>query len=262
MNLDKTITLEIPGFTHELSLFTHGPEELVSSYLIKDKVWEAFETQLFIQHIQAGDCVFDIGANLGYYTCIASRLTGKHGKVFSFEPEATNFSLLQKNINHNHLENVQPFHAGLGKHKHESQLFLNEQNRGDHRGFSESTNSKHEIITILKGDDLAPSRVDFIKMDTQGYELNILKGLRNCIKVNQKHLKMIIEFWPYALEKNEGSAEALIEELSQYEFSVDIIDHIHHKLIHTDWQSLLSMTRESLTSDSQGFINLWLSPTS
>ena len=88
MNTDTLITLEIDGFKHEVSLFTHGPEELVSSHLIKDRIWEAFETKLFVENIQEGDHVLDVGANLGYYTCIASRLVGEHGKVFAFEPES------------------------------------------------------------------------------------------------------------------------------------------------------------------------------
>lgn len=259
MNLDTLVDLHIDGFEHKLSLFTHGSSELVSSFLIKDRIWEAFETKLFIDNIKAGDCILDIGANLGYYTCIASFLTGAHGKVLSFEPETTNFSLLQKNIAHNNLQNVETFHAGLGELSHESKLFINEKNRGDHRGFGKAFEQKSEIIHILKGDEIVPDCVNFIKIDTQGYELKILKGLRSCIQKNQQHLNMIVEFWPYALEQNGGSAEKLLEELEQYSFKVSIINHINHQLIGSDWEALKTLARDSLTPESQGFINLWLS---
>jgi predicted methyltransferase len=91
--------LEIDNFPHELSIQTHGKSDLVSNMILKDKLWEAYETQLMIKHLKLGNNVLDIGGNIGYYTLIASKLIGEQGKVFTFEPEPQNFRLLKENIN-------------------------------------------------------------------------------------------------------------------------------------------------------------------
>ena len=61
-------------------------------------IWEPFETKIVKKLVQRGDVAVDIGANIGYYTLLFSRLVKLSGKVFAFEPEPANFSLLKKNI--------------------------------------------------------------------------------------------------------------------------------------------------------------------
>ena len=53
-----------------------------------------------------GNFVIDLGANIGYYTCILAKLVGKDGKVFAFEPDPRNLKLLEKNIKVNEYNNV------------------------------------------------------------------------------------------------------------------------------------------------------------
>lgn len=50
--------------------------------------------------------VLDTGGNIGYFTLLASKLVGKHGKVYVFEPDPTNFKYLRKNIEINKIENI------------------------------------------------------------------------------------------------------------------------------------------------------------
>ena len=58
------------------------------------------------QNIHSGNIVLDIGANIGYYTLIMSKLVGSTGKVYAFEPEPKNFEVLKKNIELTKLDNV------------------------------------------------------------------------------------------------------------------------------------------------------------
>src|SRR5690606_3184440 len=111
----------------------------------------------------------------------------------------------------------------------------------------------------IPGDNvLKNEEVNFIKIDTQGYELDILQGLHQTIAANQTHLKMIIEFWPFALEENGHSAAALLDELSLYDFDISIIDHIQHNLQKSDIDSLRRFSTTSLIPENQGFVNLFL----
>jgi FkbM family methyltransferase len=261
MNSNNLAQLEIANLPFSLRMETHGEQELVSRMILQEKEWESFETQLFIKHLKPGDYVLDIGANIGYYTLISSKIVGEQGKVYSFEPEKENFSLLKNNLMLNEIYNAEIFNAGLGQHKATQMLFINEENRGDHRNFNHDAASGISDIYIIKGDDTVPAHIDFIKIDTQGAELAILQGLRKTLKNNQSHLKMIIEFWPYALKQNQRSAEALIKELENYALEVSIIDHINHVLIKSSWNDLRRLVAEELTIENKGFINLWLTPT-
>ncbi len=68
--------------------------------------YELDKQVLFSKYIKSGMTVFDVGANVGYYSLLASVLTGKEGKVFSFEPLPENISYLKKHIALNKLKNV------------------------------------------------------------------------------------------------------------------------------------------------------------
>ena len=258
--IDKNkVTLQIADLPFTLELQTHGESDLVSRIILQDKIWEAFETKLVIENLHDDAVFIDVGANIGYYSVISSKCVGNNGKVFAFEPEQKNFQLLEQNIKLNALNNVQCFQAGLGKRNHEIDFFINTENRGDHRAFNKEKNREKTSINILVGDEvLQNKKVDFIKIDTQGYELAILQGFQNTIAANQQYLKMIIEFWPFALKENGHSADELLNELARYDFEIYIIDHIHHQLVKTDIETLRNFTETSLTAENQGFINLFL----
>ena len=58
------------------------------------------------RYIRPGDVVYDIGAHVGYFTLMMSRLVGEHGRVFAFEPNPANFALLKQNLKDNDIHNV------------------------------------------------------------------------------------------------------------------------------------------------------------
>ena len=84
----------IPGLPpSDLLTFKSGCPFL-SRQLQSTDVYEPSETALMPQLITPGDTVLDIGANIGYFTILASRLVGPEGHIFAFEPEAKNFYVL------------------------------------------------------------------------------------------------------------------------------------------------------------------------
>ena len=97
-----------------------------------NNTYEEFETEIVKKIIKSGDIVLDIGANIGYYTLIFAKLVGNSGKVFSFEPEPTNYELLQKNIMINEYTNVDFFRKAVSNSNQTTKLFLDEKNKGGH----------------------------------------------------------------------------------------------------------------------------------
>jgi FkbM family methyltransferase len=201
------------GFT----LYLDDADSLALSY---NKEYEAEETQFFIENIKEGMRVVDVGANIGYYTTLFSRLVGPSGSVIAFEPDPTNFSLLEKNCKTNGCRNVTLENLALSDRDGEAKLHLSDVNRGDHR-MSSSDDSLQTIVIktvrladYLKQDD----RFDLLKMDIQGHEFHALKGMGDLL--DAKKVTLVMEFWPEELKKAGSDPVELLEHLISRDFEI------------------------------------------
>ena len=146
------------------------------------KLYDCGLTELFKEKIRKDDLVIDIGAHVGYFTCLAASLVGEYGEVIAFEPSSENYELLRKNIQINGFgDRVKCFNSALGSISDIKELHLSKDNTGGHslraelvpninNGASESVN----VISLYTF--LGPKPISFIKIDVQGYELEVLKG--------------------------------------------------------------------------------------
>jgi FkbM family methyltransferase len=116
----------------------------------------------------------DAGANLGFYTV---RLAKYYKHVYAFEPEPRNFTLLSKNVELNNITNVSLLNFALGD-KNEKKYFYP---KGSASTFlSGFVNEKPIEVSVVKGDDLL-DKADVIKIDVEGYEYFVIKGLESTI---------------------------------------------------------------------------------
>src|SRR3989337_192883 len=180
----------------------------VAPFLLEWGIYEKYETELFKRLVKKGMVVVDIGANIGYYTLLAAHPVGDEGKVFAFEPDPYNYNLLCKNIEVNGYRNVIPVQKAVSSKSGKSELFLDKSNLGGH-SLSEANVDKSASITVevTSLDDYFRNtdyKIDVIKMDVQGLEMEILEGMTNTINQNDD-LKIITEFWPIGL-RNSGSS--------------------------------------------------------
>src|SRR5437588_748734 len=98
-------------------------------------------------------------------------------QVFAFEPEQRNFELLQKNIDLNKLDNVDPRNVAASANSGKSILYLCGSNRGMHRLYkSEWCDEGAVTVQTIAIDDVI-EYADFVKMDIEGAELGALKGM-------------------------------------------------------------------------------------
>ncbi len=172
---------------------------------------ETNEKEIYKKYIKKGDVVLDVGANIGYDTLILAKLVGKNGRVFAFEPGPINFQLLEKNIKINEYNNVTLVNKAVSKDNKSIKLYLNETNGTGHKiddisNLGVKLNRKSIDIESIKLDDFLKNKkikkIDFVKIDVEGSESEVIKGMNNIFK-NNKSLKMILEFTPGAL-KNYG----------------------------------------------------------
>ena len=155
------------------------------------------EIALLHKHIKKGDVVLDIGANIGFYTAILSDLVGSTGKVYAFEPDKTNFSYLQRNAAG--LKNVFLINKAVSDTTGTITLYQSDLLNVDHKTYATNDYTSKTEIECVAIDDLIPEhKVDFIKIDIQGYEYFAFKGMQKIFDAN-KNLRIITEFYPLGL---------------------------------------------------------------
>ncbi len=148
--------------------------------------------------VHAGMTVVDVGAGIGSYTRLLSRLVGFDGHVHAFEPSEQNFVLLERGISGR--KNVTVLQAAVGERTGNTDLYLSDELNVDHRTYDTGEGRHRVRISLIRLDDyFAPgARVDFVKIDVQGSELSVLKGAERIIRENRE-IKLLVEFWPEGL---------------------------------------------------------------
>lgn len=197
-------------------------------------IHEPLETKIFRNLLKRGDAVVDIGANIGYYTLIAAKKISKDGKVFAFEPEPYNFSILEKNIKLNRFNNIKAIKMAVSETKGKSNLFLSEEigNTGSHT--LQGKSNKTTLVAVISLDEFFKhsDKIDIIKMDAEGAEYSIFKGMLNIIKRNHK-IKIIMEFIPSNLKNFGIEPKHLLFLIERYKFIIYNIDEEHQRLKRT-----------------------------
>lgn len=135
--------------------------------------------------IRKGDYVLDIGANIGFHTLYFAELVGDTGHITSFEPVPYNFKTLINNVRLNSLKNISAKNIALGIKNEQITIVADEKsaNPGTFNLFDQSGST---LITCCIGDEvIGDQRVDFIKIDVEGYESFVIEGILDTIKKNR-----------------------------------------------------------------------------
>ena len=152
--------------------------------------------RLFKSLIEKDFRVFDVGANIG---CTSLLFASLAAHVDSFEPSPTTFKMLQRNIQASPHANVKLHNHGLGLNNETLTLTFSPSNRSG-AFVSDLTQASEghsiETVEIRKGDDLfLEVPVDFMKIDVEGYEKNVITGLEGVIKRNRPTVVLELNHW-------------------------------------------------------------------
>lgn len=119
--------------------------------------------------------VYDIGANVGYFTLLASGLTGPEGRVVAFEPLPRNIRYLRRHVQINHLENVKVIEAAVSDHDGDGYFDLGPSSAMGRLAVDGKLKVQMvSLDTLLAEGQLAPP--DVIKLDVEGAEYDALRG--------------------------------------------------------------------------------------
>lgn len=159
------------------------------------------QQDFFRRHIKPGKTVVEAGANIGLYTLLFSKLVGATGKVISFEPDPELFEALKRNVTDNHADNVVVHQKALGSKTESRVLCKGLFNRGDNRLSNDSNESQGVKVEVARLDDMFRGQsIDFLKMDVQGWEPEVLKGMTGLMETNPE-MGIYFEYWPEGLLK-------------------------------------------------------------
>jgi len=214
----------------------------VSWLLFLDGTYEKSETELFKKIVKEGMTVVDLGANTGYYTLLAAKLVGEKGKVFAFEPEPRNFSVLMKTIQLNGYINVVAIQKAVSNKNGTARLILSDSDPGQHSVYEKVGKDSIQVdITTMDtfwGNQGYPP-IDVIKMDIEGAEMEALEGMGNLIS-NNSHLKIITELVRDRLERRGFSTLDFLNKLVELGFQLSVFTCCSQLVNYNNCQSVLS----------------------
>ena len=180
---DKTYKKKLPeGFYMLLT-----PSEHIQQQLFWYGYYEKALGDLIKKLLQPGYVFLDIGANIGYFSLLASN-NEPTSKIISFEPVKNLFEKLEQNISINTIKNITAFNVAVGDVNEEKELFISTPDNLGMSSFREPENysGKKEKVKVVSIDSwfrtARLSKVDLVKLDVEGSELAALKGMQETLQ--------------------------------------------------------------------------------
>ncbi len=178
-NYKKGIT-----FTDLGVLFNYDTRNYIEYKLFADGYYEKEVTLLMQNFVSFGDTVLDVGANIGVHSLNLSKMVGKTGIVFAFEPIPFLREKLQSNIKLNQANNITIVPVALSNQNYTIKTAFS-QNTNNGTFFIANDNNGETEINCFNGDDWASeskiTSLKLIKIDVEGFEYKVLTGLKNTI---------------------------------------------------------------------------------
>ena len=220
-----TVQVKVQG----LRMYVDARDSIVGHALIRDGVWEQYESQLFVSTIRPGMTVADVGAHIGYYTLLAAREVGPRGRVLAFEPDPRAFTLLRRNVDVNlFADRVTALPVALSNAESTAELFRDPASVGTPSFAKANLRTEghpYVVRTITMDAVLADQRVgklDVVKIDTQGAEALVFAGALRAFAHGP--LRCFVEFWPFGLRNLGADPVDLLRTWTRGGFTIRLID--------------------------------------
>lgn len=221
--------------------------EAVSGSIFQYGFFEEGLTLMILKYVKANTIFFDIGAHIGYFTLLGSRLVGRGGQVHSFEPSRQSFKLLQSNIENR--ENVKVNNFAVWSEETE----LDFKDFGDRYSANNSffqaridENEAHKMkaqiykvktISIDQYVDRFGAVPNFIKIDAESSEYQVLKGMDKTMELYRPTIFMEVgDMGVKEARKSKEIVEYIVQRgYTPYEYiEGEIVPHQIKEIYHSD----------------------------
>ena len=220
----------------------------------------AHDLKIFKDNVKNGDNVVDLGANIGYFTLILAKLVGPTGKVFAFEPDPRNLTLLKKNVEYNNYKNVIVIPKAVSNVNDKCTLYVGQKTFGQNRIYKPEKTDTQKFIPMdsetIRLDDFFKAnnlldKISFIKMDIEGSEFLALSGMKEILKLN-KNIKIFTEAEISYLEDAGSSYDQFIDLLTENDFTFSLADNRTETLTKVNKPQL-----EKILNDEGNSVNIF-----
>lgn len=211
-----------------------GLNRLLGAALNSDGGYEAVYDELLSKTLRQGDVVWDVGANVGYYTKLFAARIGISGTVHAFEPSAANFKRLR--LACDHLSQVHLHQFGLGSEDGALYFLQGTDDLGATSRVVDRVSASNigplATVDIRMGEKLIQGNIveapNVIKIDTEGFELEVLLGLGNELRNPMLHTIGVEVHFGQLRKRGMGGVPRQIEKiLKKSGFRVEWPDYSH-----------------------------------
>lgn len=172
-------------------------------------------TSWFKSTLRAGDCVVDVGSNIGYYSLLASTLVGRSGVVVAFEPVPSIADMLEANLERNEVANVEVVRKIVSDGDGTAEMFVESSGNLGHSatvpglGHESVGQVEQGSLDSLIGVSVPP--IKLLKIDVEGGELSVLRGARKTLGQMLPGASVVIEVSPELLASRGEELSELAE---------------------------------------------------
>lgn len=185
----------------------HTGSSVVDRNIYYFGVWEPNITHWVQRSLSAGDVFVDIGAHIGYYTLLAAKLVGRTGKVVAVEAAPSTFQVLHRNIEMNNLDNVESINAAASAERGSLEIWGHYEDTGRTGVRQEDGRPSRGVVDAVPVQELVKegdwSRTRLVKIDVEGYEPNVIAGMRTMIAGCREDCEFLVELIPKQYEEGE-----------------------------------------------------------
>lgn len=196
--LKKFTTTKLVHLSHNgevFSLYISPQNGFIDKHIFLYGVYEPFILDIISKYLQSGMTYIDIGANIGQHSMYAASIVGKHGKVYAYEPIPKVYEQLKSSSKANEYDNIIHAHNYALGEKESTELLNISKDIGGSSLVNQNNDAEEKIqVVIKKGDDqlLTLYSVDMIKIDVEGYELEVLLGIKDTLL--KHHPVLLLEY--------------------------------------------------------------------
>jgi FkbM family methyltransferase len=174
----KRIVRSDDGLLYELEL-----DEFIDREIYMHGCFEPDTTRAIQHFVKPGMTVFDVGANIGAHTCLFAKHVGEHGKVIAFEPMPWALAKMKRNLALNNFRNVSIENRALSDENGKFELhFRSSWKLGAARSTEHRDSLEPIAVDLITLDELSEPRLDFLKVDVDGFELKVFRGAVRTLK--------------------------------------------------------------------------------
>jgi FkbM family methyltransferase len=232
-----------------------GFHDFIRSFLDLNIPYEPDVTGFLVRALRPGDTFVDVGANLGWFTCLGASAVGPSGSVYAFEPGPENVRELARNVEHNGFVNVSIVDKAASQASGPIEFYLNADNSAGHavwdpQHFPGNAPARGTIsVDAVSLDDYFISRglgIRALKIDTEGAEENVLRGAE-CLLQEGNIDFVVAELHTVGLHELGASQTSLREFMASVDYDCFLLNHSgrYPQQIH-----------EGVTIESQYIVNL------